>query len=204
MVTKQIIRFLLLALIMGCQICQIQTRPEFEKKHCVRLKVIIEYHEMAILKSYEYHERVETREAFIRENEEMGISGEVGGTFRSISGAVRGGYRKALDRSYETRQSNENISEKTIEFQKDYLQLARKEINLITVNGHTAKVSTRLHIASSYRNESKKFADLLEFAHLEIVRTYGHKDGHIRWNTYTDTKCVKGDCLKSSHKALLV
>ena len=172
----------------------------FAKARCSRLKITVEYHELAVRSSSEINVRKESSSEFRRENDRLNLEISVSGSFeksgQSFSGEANAQYSQVSERESAKSRGKETEYEKKIFFMNHELQLTKKVATLFTINGHSAKVVTKLHVATVPGNKTKNYAELRTMANLETVRLYGHHDGKIQYNSYVREQCFKRRYIK--------
>ena len=163
----------------------------FAKPRCARLKITIEYHELAVREASEIREKKESGSNFMRENNRLSFGGGFDFGIPVFAIEAHFQYSSVSERETAKSQSKENKYAKKITFMNHQLQLSKKVTTLFTINGYSARIVTNLHVATVSANKTKDYKELRRMANLETVRIYGNNDGKIQFNSYVRTECFK-------------
>ena len=159
------------------------------KTNCAQVKISVEFHEMAVRETKESITDEESSSSFKREANRVQEEKSITSFFGELANYA---YTKVSERENAKKRTYKNLNVKDITFENNQLQLRKQVTTLMTVNGRTAKVIQKLHVATVSANKTKNITQLRKMAEREIVRLHGNRDGQIMFNSYFDQICRKG------------
>lgn len=161
----------------------------------VSLVVKAEFFEEALVKDYKLSEITRSSSKFQSAYNELDVAVEASGGYGAFSISASTSFRQVSDVASETSDSFSSKMEEETSFNKDFLQIKRRVITTITVNGAVASKETEMIVDSVPKEKEETPTQLYNRAKVYIANNFGHETkGQIvgaAENMYKETTCIE-------------
>ena len=175
----------------------------YAEPNCVPVTMFIraEYFEQAVQSAFRHTKIIETSSNFTNNFHKLATSAEISATFSAFSGSAKAAYEDVTESVLQSNESKHNETSEKATFNPAFLQILRKITTEVSIDGRTAKTTTREFVDSVKTKKALSQEELKKKGEDYITYNYGHLvNGTVTRNTYLAEACIQ---LKSKKSLIL-
>ena len=169
----------------------------FDNAHtaCTSVKLFVkaEYRESSVRETYTHTKITESSSSFKRNYNSVSGSASVSASYGGFSGSASASYNEVTESALAISGSRSEENTNRVTYDPGFNQIIQVITTTVTINGRSAKTTTRDIVDVVAEENSPSLSDLRNHAEEYIRYNFGDIPGGIvRQNTYEATACVNG------------